>query len=874
MLKKIVIIILISFTSLFAQTAMDFYNRGQKAFNEGNYNDALKYYEQSAESFKKTGDKGNYSSLLNSIGLVYSSWGQYDKAIDYYKKALGISEELGQKRSIAIRLNNIGDAYRFWEQYDKAIDYYKRALVISERLGEKRGVAICLNNIGLLYHSWGQYDKAIDYHTKSLDIFKELEANGDVAACLNNIGGIYNTWGQYDKAIDYYKKALTINEKYGQKMGIAFCLNNIGDVYSSWTQHDKAIDYYKRALDIFEELGLKGDVALCLNNIGDVYSSWGQYDKAIDHYKKALATNEALGQKGGIAIRLNNLGFVYSLLGQYYKAIDYYKKSLTINEALDRKGDIARDLNNIGAAFHSLKEYNKSIENLKKSVEILEQLRLTAPGEIKRDYLSKQIHTYQWLVSSYIRNADFINAINTVEISSAKYLIDQLGERLDEKKIKYVDIQNYRKKITENSAILSFSNVELGTGIASIIVDNKNINAFEADEKLFIKNIIGKYSTKITKTNEKLRGLKIKVQKKEKDEKDKTEITEFNKIINYYRSLLSQPKLGKEEADALKYIASELYNFLFKDIEKQLAGKEELTIMPGGTLAFIPFESLIMPDGRYLIEKYNIKYTQSLTVMEIIEKRNYSNTRKPMIAFGGGIYDEITYKKDMVETEQQLAILKKGTLLAVNRGQSTRDAYFSLGFGQWDNLPGTLTEVKAIKTIVKDMDLYTGKDVDESVIKSLSKKGNLKDYKVLHFAIHGLVVPEMPELSALVLSQYKNEKNGEDGYLRMQEIAALDINADFVNLSACETGLGKIYGGEGVVGLTQSFLLAGANGLSVSLWQVADKSTMEFMIGMYKKVSENGMSYDKAITEMKREYIKSGKYSIPFYWAPFVFYGK
>jgi CHAT domain-containing protein len=280
-----------------------------------------------------------------------------------------------------------------------------------------------------------------------------------------------------------------------------------------------------------------------------------------------------------------------------------------------------------------------------------------------------------------------------------------------------------------------------------------------------------------------------------------------------------------------------------------------------------------MPDGRYLIEKYNIKYTQSLTVMEIIEKRNYSNTRKSMIAFGGSIYDEITYKKDMVETEQELANLKKEISLAANRGQSTRDAYLSLGFGKWINLPGTLAEVNAIKTIVSDADLYTGKDADESVIKSLSVKGDLKNYKVLHFATHGLVVPEMPELSALVLSQYQDEKNGEDGYLRMQEIAALDINADFVNLSACETGLGKIYDGEGVVGLIQSFLLAGANGLSVSLWQVDDKSTMEFMVGVYKKVNKNKMSYDKAIAEMKREFIR-GKYSSPFYWAPFVYYGK
>jgi CHAT domain-containing protein len=123
-----------------------------------------------------------------------------------------------------------------------------------------------------------------------------------------------------------------------------------------------------------------------------------------------------------------------------------------------------------------------------------------------------------------------------------------------------------------------------------------------------------------------------------------------------------------------------------------------------------------------------------------------------------------------------------------------------------------------------------------------------------------------------VLSQYRERTEGEDGYLRMGEIEGLDIEAEFVNLSACETGLGQIYGGEGVVGLTHSFLVGGANGLSVSLWQVADESTMEFMVNMYRLVREKGMRYDRAITEIKRDFI-GGRYSDPFYWAPFVYYG-
>ena len=100
------------------------------------------------------------------------------------------------------------------------------------------------------------------------------------------------------------------------------------------------------------------------------------------------------------------------------------------------------------------------------------------------------------------------------------------------------------------------------------------------------------------------------------------------------------------------------------------------------------------------------------------------------------------------------------------------------------------------------------------------------------------------------------------------------LKLTFVNLSGCGTNLGKVYGGEGVVGLTQSFLVAGANDLFVSLWQLADESTMAFMIGVYRLVEEKGLSYDKAMTEMKRIFTKEYRFGQPYYWSLFVYYGR
>ncbi|MFN3428604.1 MAG: CHAT domain-containing protein, partial [Candidatus Sericytochromatia bacterium] len=152
----------------------------------------------------------------------------------------------------------------------------------------------------------------------------------------------------------------------------------------------------------------------------------------------------------------------------------------------------------------------------------------------------------------------------------------------------------------------------------------------------------------------------------------------------------------------------------------------------------------------------------------------------------------------------------------------------------------------------------------------------LDRYQVIHLATHGLVVPGVPALSALVLSQFPGERGGEDGYLRMDEIASMKLQADFVNLSACETGLGTVYGGEGIVGLAQAVLVAGANGVSVSLWQVADDSTARLMTALYEEARRDSVGHAEALARIKRRFIRGEfgeAYRSPYHWAPFVYYG-
>ncbi|HWZ22748.1 MAG TPA: CHAT domain-containing protein, partial [Cytophagaceae bacterium] len=166
---------------------------------------------------------------------------------------------------------------------------------------------------------------------------------------------------------------------------------------------------------------------------------------------------------------------------------------------------------------------------------------------------------------------------------------------------------------------------------------------------------------------------------------------------------------------------------------------------------------------------------------------------------------------------------------------------------------------------------YTGTEVQESLIKS----DELKTYKYLHFATHGIVDENKPELSEIYLAQDSTKK--EDGNLYSGEIYNLKINADLVTLSACQTGLGKVQKGEGIIGLTRALLYAGAQNLVVSLWSVADKSTSILMVDFYNKMLNDQLingDYSFALRNAKLDMIKEGKFNKPFYWAPFILIGK
>ena len=861
------------------------------------YDVALKYYLEALDIYRKLGREGKVAADLNYVGNTYSLLGQHDTAVEHLERALEIDKKLGREDKAALDLENIGRVYETIGKYDNAIEYYEKALSIARKLGVEETISNELNNIGNIYKSLGQNTTAIKYYGESLAIYRKLWKQDSVVyrSGLNKIGDICKSAGQYEKALKYYEEALDTYKNLDQGKGVAACLNNIGTVYQSQGLHEKAGKYFEDALSIVRKPEQDDQTSISLNNIGNVYETLGQYGKAIEYYEKALDVDRELSKVVEEDLIDKNLILFYRFYWNKHDKVIYpYEQVQAFNRKIGKDTDLYRNLNRIGIVSILEAKYKAAITNFKDSVSIIEELRKTMTGEMRKRLLDDLRYTYQLLTFAYIKDDNANSAFQTIELVRAKLLINRFAvsdknRKKREKRIWLQEVEKIQETLDDDTVVIIYANVNMEK-IVQITITKTGIMGKEISNKSFVQSSIDNNGTQI-------KALLTNQHTLNENKSD------FSNIVNYYGSLLRGPpsqdqsgggtkSKGNMHNSSAREFGRSLYELLIKPVEEVIKDKKNLIIVPDGILYFVPFGTLIDENGQYLVEKHSISYIQSLDVRKLIRKRKYDKDRKPLLAFGGAIYDDSVFKVEPIENNVQLAVLTKNIYSNLENIQidllmktfypdiknirSVGNAYSVLGISSWPDLPETLNEVNHIKKTIHKSNIFTGKNVTEKDIKELSDDWKFFDYKVLHFATHGLVVPEVPELSALVLSQFK-EMGKEDGYLRTEEIPKMEIRADLVNLSAFDTGLGGIYEDDGFTRIIHSFVLSGAKAVSISLWRVAGESTSQFMATMYGLVQDKGMNYIDAITEVKRQFISGNfgeKYKAPHYWAPFVYYGE
>ena len=357
-------------------------------------------------------------------------------------------------------------------------------------------------------------------------------------------------------------------------------------------------------------------------------------------------------------------------------------------------------------------------------------------------------------------------------------------------------------------------------------------------------------------------------------------MADFDGMVELTRGLIDSSAQAPPEirAKLLPEFLGTFQRLLIAPLESQLAGRRRLILFPDGLLNFMPFEALPDAGGRRLVERFEVRYCQSAAVWQALHARRFpTEGRLPFFGMGGAVFHAMQETAPPVANQTRLVELQLRAQANVAANRPQREVFAALfGTKPMDYLKGSLTEVQALAKIFPAATVFTGTDMPENRIKAMARDGSLRRYRVIHLATHGFALPDVPELSGVAMSIFPTAQDGEDGYLTVPEIARLGLQADIAVLSACETGLGRIYGGEGVAGLTGALLLGGANRALVSLWPVSDAGTMIFMRELYALTTAGGKSYDEAVNLVKRSFI-AGKYGEEFrdlhIWAPFIHYG-
>ncbi|BCL35692.1 CHAT domain-containing tetratricopeptide repeat protein [Nostoc sp. MS1] len=875
------------------QQAKELYEEGTAASQQ----QALIKFEQALSLYRNLGDRSSQSLTLGHIGKIYSDLGELQKSLSYLNQTLNLRRQLGDKTGETITLSNIGAVYSDLGELQKALDFFHQALSLNRQMGDKTREARSLNNIGSVYIDLEESQKALDYFHQSLLLRRQVGDKVGEARTLNNIGKIYLDLGAQQKALDYFNQSLPLYQQKGDKAGEAVTLNNIASVYLYGREQQKALNYYQKSLSLRKQIGDKLGEANSLNNIGAVYLDLAEKQKALDYFNQSLPLFEAVGNKLGLAATLNNIGRIYISLGEQPKALNNFQKSLPLYQQVGNRGGEALTLYHIATVHANQGNLDAALTQMKTVISIVEKLRTKVDSqELRTAYFATVQDYYQFYIDLLMQlhkqkpsqGYDAL-ALETSERARARSLLDLLTEaKADIRQGVEPKLLTQEQELRQKLDATEQRRIKL---LASKY-DETQLQALDKE----IAELLEQYNqlqTKIRTTSPRYAALTqpqplslAQIQQQVLD--DNTLLLEYSlgekrsylwavtnkSIISYelpkraeiaavvqkLRRDITTPYLTESPAIAT------LSQIILAPVAQQL-GNKRLVFVSDGALQYVPFAALNTPGSsnyQPLLTNHEIIHLPSASTIALLRQDN--KQRQPASQVLAVFADPVFSRDDeRLQGKIKPSNLPATDTIALTRAATNSDINF-------ERLLFTRTEAAQILSLVPANKGKQAFDFNASRTTATSKE--LSQYQIIHFATHGILNSQNPELSGVVLSLFDNQGTPQNGFLRLHDIFNLNLQAELVVLSACQTGLGEEIRGEGVIGLTRGFMYAGSPRVVVSLWSVDDQATSELMAGFYKKMLKEGLKPAAALRAAQLEIWRNQKYAAPYYWAAFTMQGE
>ena len=833
-----------------------------------------------------------YEAAQTQVSKLYvlALLGRYNEAIKTGDRALKIFRKNNDELAAGKVEKNIGNIYWRRDFYDEAEKRFLLAKKRFEKIENFQELTMVEHCLATVYTSQNKFQEARKFYVAALRHAKEAKMFVTEAEIEASMGNLSLFRGKLNQALKYLEFSRQKYENLEMPHQTAIAELEIADVYLELNLTEEAFLIYERVSENLHELKMRGEEARARANFGSVAILKNKLATARKQLKKAAQlyvlekniigatsvkiaqANLELGQKDykkalHISIEIekllsNSVNLRRKLSARFIKAEAF--RNLGESEAAEKElASVYADsvkyeqANTAQLAQISLgklavqkRDSRRAKKHFKRAIKLIETLRAPlAAEEFRMAFLANKLEPFECLMKIYLSENKFKKAFLITEQARARSLSENLNGGFSTAENSKTP-KNLQKKLDDLREELNWFYSRLNHADESEV---KNLQAEAGKREKQIADVMRQIASTALNRVENRPNLSgqavadesetlVNLQKSLGERQSLIEYVNLNgkisafiitdKNIHYIDDLIEESELlsllesVQFQFGALRYGASnlgkfvnelkertdfylqKLYEKLFAPLEK-VVGDRDLVIVPVGATHYVPFHALF--DGEsYLIEKREIVHAPSATVWQFLASKR----------------------------------------------QKKSDNALLIGYAD-ERIPLVNREIESLQKIFRNAESYTGKQATVSAFTS-----NAGRFDVLHLACHGQFRPESPLFSSLHLA---------DGWLTVRDISSQKLKAELVTLSACETGVHKIFAGEEVLGLARGFLSAGAKSMLLSLWTVSDEATTALMQTFYEQ-RQTGKSSAKSLRIAQKSFIERGVH--PYFWSPFLLIGK
>jgi CHAT domain-containing protein/lipopolysaccharide biosynthesis regulator YciM len=836
-----------------------------------------------------------YLNLMSS----YNNKGEYEPAIAAGKKVMEIYSDLGlsEHQNVASALSKLGEVYANLGDNEKAKEYFFRALDLftAKHPHSRSAIGGVYQFLGELHARSGDMENALIYASKGIGILKATrgEYHPQVGYLYALSAGVYRSAGQYDTALYYYNKALFNRQQVmdaRSRSDISEIHSNIAKTFMLMERRDSALVHLFHART-FDDASSETHIiqrAMLRKHFGEYYRSVNNFEEALTSFHSAL---ELFAQQ---SISAGSRAVPGGEISAHRKEVlELLMAKASVLELLSEKPRRPDDL------LAALRHYQRAMD-------VLDEMRRQYTSDISKFSLAKiGSELYRSGCRAALRLSKLTGEHRYVE--EAFLIADRskgkiLLERLFDSEARHFagipdSLLEYERELVND---ITRWEIRLSRTTSSGRLIDRSFFTAEQTSYLKVKTeyqaFVGMLEQRYPKYYElKYMSLQPSVRELQSKLTDSSAVVEYlldddrlyaftvtkRKVsavtLNHtgdLRRLTQQFTASLKTYDAAAYCRTgySLYSALLRPLEASLSGKKELIMIPDGYLHYIPFEAL--PQRRvpersvdftavpYLIDRFEVRYAYS-AAFTMVSRDGVQDNGQGITAIAGFA----PVFKDSLDNADFLA----NRASVVQSGLSDARS-ITMDGRTFNELPYSGQEIAAIERTMNRNNVAVTNFLNGSATEE-----NFKYYApkndIVHVATHGFINENNPKFSAIIFSQPKAAGAAEDGILYVNETFNLDLKARLVVLSSCESGIGTLVDGEGMIALSRGLFYSGAKNIMYSLWKVSDKLTFQLMEEFYKNVSA-GTTFSASLRNAKRSMIKTPETAFPAKWSGFILNGR